>query len=167
MKMGFWFICSALWYNVVYCNKYITVESDLMKQIYKYTSRFYWQSYNKMNEKKKHRVFNVSLFMIYNSESSLGCCKLENEILKEAENLEKWPKIMILRPKNVIDERFWLLSKFNFSACSTLIIIQVSRRELIPIPTKIRNYAKSIIELGWQYCHLFFQPLSTLSCVTR
>ena len=52
----------------------------------------------------------------------LGCCKLENEILKEAKNREKWPKMIISRPKNVIFERFWPLSKFHFPACSTLNI---------------------------------------------
>ena len=34
---------------------------------------------------------------------------MENEILKEAKNLEKLPKMVILRPKNVIFERFWPL----------------------------------------------------------
>ena len=47
---------------------------------------------------------------------------LENEILKEDKNLEKWPKMNILRPKNVIYERIWPLSKFHFPACSTLNI---------------------------------------------
>ena len=30
--------------------------------------------------------------------------------------------MIILRPKNVIFERFWPLSKFHFPACSTLVI---------------------------------------------
>ena len=30
--------------------------------------------------------------------------------------------MIILRPKNVIFERLWLLSKFHFLACSTLYI---------------------------------------------
>ena len=65
------------------------------------------------------------LLLMHRSDSKcfnlwLGCCKLENEILKKAENLEKWPKIIILRPKNVIFERFWPFSKFHFPACSTL-----------------------------------------------
>ena len=47
---------------------------------------------------------------------------MENEILKEAKNLEKLPKMVILRPKNVIFERFWPVSKFHFPACSTLSI---------------------------------------------
>ena len=36
----------------------------------------------------------------------LGLCKLENEILKTAKNGQKWPKMIIFRPKNVIFERF-------------------------------------------------------------
>ena len=32
----------------------------------------------------------------------LGLCKLEIEILKEAKNGQKWPKMIIIRPKNVI-----------------------------------------------------------------
>ena len=32
--------------------------------------------------------------------------------------------MIILKPKNVIFEGFWPLSKFHFQACSTLIIIQ-------------------------------------------
>ena len=50
----------------------------------------------------------------------VGCCKLETEILKEAKQFEKWPKMIILRHKNVILERFWPLLKFHFLACSTL-----------------------------------------------
>ena len=57
--------------------------------------------------------------------SQLRCCKLKNEILKKAKNVEKWPKMIILRPKNVIFERFWPLSKLHFSACSTLPMIGV------------------------------------------
>ena len=54
-------------------------------------------------------------------------CKLENEILKEAKNLEKWPKMITLRPKNVIFERFWPVSKFYFPACSTLSMMLIIR----------------------------------------
>ena len=39
-------------------------------------------------------------------DSSLGLCKLENEILKEAKNARKLLKNHIFRPKNVIFERF-------------------------------------------------------------
>ena len=53
----------------------------------------------------------------------LGCCKLENKILKEAKNLNKSPKMIILTPKNVIFDRFWPVSTFHFPACSTLCMI--------------------------------------------
>ena len=33
--------------------------------------------------------------------------------------------MIILRPKNVIFERFWIFPKFHFPACSTLIIVQL------------------------------------------
>ena len=52
----------------------------------------------------------------------LGYCKLENEILKEVKNLEKWQKMIILRQENVIFEPFWPFSKFHFPACATLLI---------------------------------------------
>ena len=58
----------------------------------------------------------------------IRCCKLENEILKEAKNVEKWPKMIILRPKNVNFPRFWPFSKFHFSACSTLIMSEYKSR---------------------------------------
>ena len=41
-------------------------------------------------------------------------------------------KNVILRPKNVIFERFWHLSKFHFPACNTLVIIDKFIR---PFPT--------------------------------
>jgi len=46
--------------------------------------------------------------------------------LKEAKNLEKSPKMIILRPKNVIFDRFWPLSKCHFPAGSTLIMSQAN-----------------------------------------
>ena len=39
--------------------------------------------------------------------------------------------MIILRLKNVIFERFWPFSKFHFSACSTLIMTQLSKKKTI------------------------------------
>ena len=47
------------------------------------------------------------------------------KFLKEAKNLEKLPKMIILRPEIVIFERFSPPSKFHFPACSTLYIINI------------------------------------------
>ena len=52
----------------------------------------------------------------------LMCCKLENEILKEAKNAQKWYFWVSKWSFLVIFQGFEPLSKFHFPACSTLVI---------------------------------------------
>ena len=51
----------------------------------------------------------IKMYRIY-----LGCCKLENKILKEAKSLEKGLKTIILRPKNVTLSVFGLFQNLIF-----------------------------------------------------
>ena len=82
----------------------------------------------------KYNEINLNFFILA-SHSYVGSCKLENEILKEAKNRKKLPKMILLRPENVIFERFWPLSKFNFLACSTLVMSHLQKQFLISTTT--------------------------------
>ena len=89
--------------------------------------------------------------------------------------------MIILRPKNVIFERFWPLSKFHFPACSTLVInerflsfyemfqnvfvetclhvqYRMSNRDIsIEIPCRLRHA---------MYVCMYFYPLSAYLSLT-
>ena len=61
--------------------------------------------------------------------------------------------MIILRPKNVIFERLWLLSKFHFPACSTLVINHLKfkpvKHRLLSVihRTTQKNYVKLVGKL--------------------